>query len=679
VSTPAPPRIARRVLAWSLPADAREHVVDELDEVFQTVRAARGARAGDLWYVRQSASFSTRFLIEQLRERAIGGSLPQASSLYATRGRIRGFFEAWTHDLTHAARRLVQAPGFTAVVVLTLALAVGVNAAIFTIVDAVLIDPLPFSNADRLVSIRGSAPGSDLPPRFFVGPEFFVAYRDDADRLEDIGMFQTAQTTVRAGDRVDRLFVVLATTSIFSTLDVQPVVGRLPTKLDDTRRANVMVISHWLWTTWFASDRTIVGRTIEVSGQKREVIGVMGADFRFPDSRTALWGRASISDERKIQPGRLGFQLVARMKPGTRPDDLTTQLTAVAKQLPRRFGGDARYAELIDRHQPVVRTLEDSLVGDYSRPLWIVLGTVAVVFLIACANIANLFVVRSESRRRDLAVRSALGAGRGGLIRAQMSEALLLAILGGVGAIVVARFATPLLVRAAPEGVPNLDLVALTPISLLFTGALSVLAACLFGLVPAIRFSRARNLGDLRQSGGIGTSRGRFARSALVVAQTASALVLLVAAGLLARSFWELRHVTLGYSTEDIFSFQIAPSRPELRDGPSFARFHEDFMKRIAALPDVESVGVVNELPLDEASNLGRFATEFSERSGAQARMLPFTAAGGDYFGTMGIPVVSGRSFEAADHRVGASNVLVSRAAARALWPDGDAVGRRVR
>ena len=671
--------MARRVLAWALPLDAREYLVDELDEMFQKVHAIRGPRAAGLWYVRETLSFSARFLVERTRERLNGGGPLFLPDQQNRRGPVRGWFEGWSHDLVYAARRLVHAPAYTAIIVLTLALAVGANAAIFSIVDAVLINPLAFKNADRLVSIRGSAPGSDLPPRFAVGPEFFVAYRDGAGRLDDIGMFQTAQTTVRSADHVDRLFVAAVTTSVFSTLEVQPHLGRLPNKDDDAKRTHVIVISHWLWRTWFASDPAIIGRVVEVSGQKRVVIGVMEPDFRFPDSRTALWIRAAIADERRIQPGRLGFQLIGRMKPGVRPDDLATELATVAKRLPARFGGDGRYARLIAQHEPVVHTLEEAVVGDYSRPLWIILGTVAIVFLIACANLANLFVVRTESRRRDLAVRSALGAGRAGLIRSQMAEALLLAVLGGLGAVAMAWTAVPLLVSAAPEGVPNLDLVALTPASLLLTSALSMLAACLFGLLPALRSSRPVQVGDLRQAGGGGTARGSFARHVLVVAQTACALVLLVAAGLLARSFWELSSVKLGYSTDDIFTFQIAPARPELRDGPSFARFHEEFMERIAALPGVESVGVVNELPLDEASNLGRFATDESERTGAQAQLLPFTAAGGDYFTTMGIPVVSGRGFDRADHTVGKANVLVSRSAARTLWPNETPLGKRVR
>jgi predicted permease len=676
---PQSPRLARRLLALTLPADAREDIIDELDEVYRH-RCEQHTVAGAVqWYWRETLSFSGRFLVERMRERVRGSAYQAVIPEQDRRGAMRGSFESWTSDFTHAARRLLRAPGFTLVTVVTLALAIGANTAIFSVVDAVLIDPLPFPNADRLVSILASAPGSDLSGEFAPGPEFFVAYRDDADRLEDLGMFRTLQSTARTGDRVDRLFMAEVTSSVFSTLGARPVLGRLPTKEDDAQRAPVMVISHWLWTTWFGADPSIIGRSFEAGGSRRTVIGVMGPDFRFPDSRRALWFRASIADEGRITPGRLGFFLVGRMKPGTDASDLAAQLGTVAKRLPERFGGTASYARLIEQHRPVVRPLKEQLVGGVVRPLWILLGAVGIVFLIACANVANLFIVRAESRRRDFAVQSALGARRGELIRSHMAEALLLAALGGSGGVLLAWAGVPLLVSAAPQGVPNLDLAALNGFTIFFTVCLSSLAACMFGLVPAIRFSRSNALGDLRQTGRVGTPHGRLARNALVVVQTASALVLLVAAGLLARSLWALSRVELGYATENIFTFQVAPDRKELVDGPSFAQFHQGLLERLAAMPGVESVGLVNELPLDEGANLGHFATERTEAAGAAAPLIAYTHTGGDYFKTMGIRLVSGRIFERGDHATGTANAIVSRSAAQLLWPNEDPIGKRFR
>ncbi len=592
------------------------------------------------------------------------------------RSQMRRSLEAWTRDFTYAARALRRAPGFTIVTVVTLALAIGSNAAIFSVVDTVLIDPLPFPNADRLVSIRASAPGSDRRPEFGVGWEFFVQYDENADLLEDLGFFGGGQTTVRTEDRTDRLFVMAVSPSFFTTLGARPVLGRLPTPEDP--EGQVVVISHELWTSWFGGDPSVIGRSLEVSGRMPTVIGVMGPEFRFLDSRISVWVHDLLANLESRTPGGFNLSLVGRMRPGTDHAALTEQLAVLASRLPERFGGPPRYARIIEQHRPIVRSLAESLVGDVAKPLWLLLGTVAIVLLIACANVANLFTVRAESRRRDLAVRQALGEGRAGLVRTQMAEALLLAGVGGAAGALLAWAGLPLLVRAAPEAVPNLDLARLDSVALIFTAGLSFLAACAFGLVPAIQFSRPRLLGALRQAGQGGEAGGHRARNALVLVQTASALVLLVGSGLLIRSFWTLSHVDPGYDTENIFSFQIAPQRPELNDGPSFARFHEEFMERVSGLPSVESVGLTAALPLDEGAGRNPFRTERTLASGETPPIMRFTMVGGDYFQTMGIALLRGRRFERSDQRGGAVNAIVGQSAAEQLWPGEDALGKRL-
>ena len=580
-------------------------------------------------------------------------------------------------DFSHAFRRLARAPGFTAVTVLTLALAIGANTAIFSVVDAVLINPLALPDAGRLVSIRASAPGSELQGTYGVGPEFYVHYRDRADKLQNVGLYRTAQSTFRTPDRVDRLFMAQFTTPLFATLGVTPVAGRLPNADDEKRRAPIMLISHSLWRNWFNRDPNVIGRAFEAANTPRTVIGVMGPDFRFPDGRFDVWIHGAF-DESKIAPGQFAFNLIGRMKPGVTVEALTGQLDVVAQELPARFGGTPGYARIIEKHRAVVRPQEDLLVGSVAQPIWILLGTVGVVLLIACANVANLFAVRAESRRRDLAVRLALGAGRARLIRSQMAEALTLATLGGLGGVLIAWAGVPLLVRLAPENLPNLDLVAVSPTVLAFTAGVSVLAALLFGLAPAIRFSRLDATGDLRQAAGTAAPRRRAVRHALVIVQTAAALVLLVGAGLLWRSFVALNLVDPGFNTKDIFTFQVAPARESgLDDGPSFARFHQGLMDRIRAMPGVESVGVVQELPLDEGAGSARFATEQADPSD-HGRPMAFTHAGGAYFETMGIPLVRGRLFDDTDH-AGSDSALVSRLAAERLWPGEDPIGKRAR
>jgi predicted permease len=591
--------------------------------------------------------------------------------------------ETWIRDLTHAARSLRRAPGFTLTVVTTLALAIGANAAIFSVVNAVLLRPLPFPNADRLVHIGGSAPGTDQPAEFGVADELYVEYRESAPGVEAIGLYGTGSSTTRAEGQVDQLFVTQATPSFFTTLGAQPLHGRLPTDQDTPQ---VVVLSHWLWQSWFGSKLDVIGKSYTFAGQNREVIGIMKPEFRFPDERTAFWVPFQIRAA-QVTPGGFGPNAVARMKPGTERAALTAQLEPLARRVQQRLGGPAPYVRIMERHRPIVKPLKDQMVGAIATPLWILLGTVGIVFLIACANVANLFTVRAENRRRDLVVRRALGAGRFDLLRSQMAEAFLLAAAGGITGALIAWAGVPALVRAAPDAVaggfggapiPGLATASLSLTALIFTAGISVLAACAFGALPALHFSGAR-LGSLQQVGrGVVGSRS-FTRDALVVLQTASALVLLVGSALLMRSFWQLSDVDTGYDTKNIFTFQIAPNRPELKDRTSVSQFQYAFMDRLKALPGVESVGFITTLPLDEGAGTNNITTPRIIASGAEAPLVRVAGAGGAYFQTMGIELKKGRFFERMEEERGIQNVLISEAAATMLFPNEDPLQKQVR
>jgi predicted permease len=375
------------------------------------------------------------------------------------------------------------------------------------------------------------------------------------------------------------------------------------------------------------------------------------------------------------------------MAPGTDHATLAAQLEPLARRLPERYGGSADYARVMEQHRPVIRSLSEQLIGDVARPLWVLLGAVGIVFLIACANVANLFTVRAEARRRDLAVRRALGAGHGALVRVQMAEALLLAAAGGVGGLLIAWAGVPLLVRAAPDAVasgwssapiPGLASAGLDIGAALFAAGASVVAALAFGLVPAIRASGTGLLATLHHAGRGVVGRG-YTRDALVVAQTALALVLLMGSALLMRSFWQLSGVDAGYDTRNVFTFQIAPDRPELTDAESYGLFHYRFMERLAALPGVQSVGVVGTLPLDEGAGEALVTTERIEASGEEPPLVRVTTSGGAYFQTMGISLLAGRYFDRNEEISGANNVIVSGSATDLLWPGEDPLGQRLR
>ena len=598
---------------------------------------------------------------------------------------MRAMREGWTKDLTHATRSLLRAPVFTLVTVSTLALAIGSNTAIFSVVKPVLLEPLPFANAERLVFLAGAAPGTDLPDEVGVPDELYFEFRENVPAIEDIGLYGTGSSTTRAEGQTEQLFLTRATPSVFSTLGVRPLLGRLPTDTDDD---NVVVISHWLWRQWFAGDSAVIGRSYDFARGTRTVIGVMPPEFRFPDERVAFWVPLPLRAAQANAGGGFGLRGIARMAAGMDHERLAAQLAPLPRRVQERLGGPAPYVRIMERYRPIVISLNEHLVGKVARPLWVIMGTVAIIFLIACANVANLFTVRAEGRQRDLAVRRALGAGRASLIRTQMSEALLLAAAGGAAGVFIAWAGVPLLVRAAPDAVsggfggapiPRLESAGLDVTALLFTVGASILAACAFGLLPAIRFSGVALLGTLRQAGRGVVGRSHLTRNALVVLQTASALVLLVGSALLVRSFWQLSRVDAGYDTENIFSFQIAPNREDLRDRASVSRLLDVFMARLDALPGVDRVGFVTTLPLDEGASDIFITTPRLQASGAEAPRVRYAGAGGAYFQTMGIELVRGRYFERVEEETGQPNVIISRSAANLLFPGQDPLGERLK
>jgi predicted permease len=585
-----------------------------------------------------------------------------------------GSIAEWARDLRLAFRTLRRSPGFAAVTIGTLGLAIGATAGMWSVVDRVILRPLPYPDPGRLMAVDGTAPGTDLPARFGLGREFYLQYREQSKLAADVALFGGGTSTLRVGDRVERIPMAWPTWNLFALLGVKPVLGRLPDAADEDR---VMVISYALWQTWFGGDPTVIGRTYDVSYGRRRVVGVMGPDFHFPSDRTLLWNSGVIR-EAGLTPGEFGAAMIARAKPGVTPDALASELTALARRLPDRFGGPASYARTISRFRARVEPLKDQMLGQSAGALWVLLGAVSIVLLIACANVANLFLVRSEGRHREMAVRQAIGAGRAQLVRLQMCEAVAVAIAAGAVAVVLERVVLPVMVAAAPAGVPRLGTVQVDPTAVAFTAVVALVAAVACGLIPALRAS-APDLLRLRE-GGRSATRGRhWLRDGLVVGQTALALVLLIGSGLLLRSYAKLSHVDPGYDTRDVFTFQIAPEQASLKDGAQWARFHLDFLDRLRALPGVRSAGIVENVPLDEGTSTAAFRTE--ERAGdpgAETR-LHYTFAGPGYFETMKVAVLAGRSFTRDDNLVNFGNAVISKSAASLLWPGQNPLGRRLK
>jgi len=579
----------------------------------------------------------------------------------------------WTTDLAHAARALKRTPEFTLTSAGILGLAIGALAGMFSVVDAVLLQPLPFASPDRLVHIAASAPGSEFPPEFGASSEFFVQYQERSHQLEDISTYNSFTTTIREGERVERLRISWPTNSMYSTLGVSPVLGRLPVAADESR---TVIISDALWSAWFGRDPAVIGRSLDVSNGLRTVIGVMGPEFQFPNADTQAWVSSTLTAADIEETGDFDVDLVGRMAQGATLESVANELTALAREAPQRFGGNPAYARTVAQHRAIVRPLETRMLGSVSGSLWVLLGAACMVLLIACANVANLFLVRAGSRHQALAVRRALGAARSQLLRLQMAEALLIAAIAAAMGLLLAVFVLPAFLSMAPPGIPRLNQVSLNANTLIFIGIAALAAALLCGLAPALRGS-SPDLTRMRE-GGRGSTRRHWVRYGLVVGQTALALVLLIGSGLLLRSAYALRHVDPGYETEDVFTFQMAPQRPQLQDAHDFARFNLEFLTRLSALQGVQSAGLVENVPLNEATTPMRVRTEIMNSAAGEGSLVNVTNTAGDYFKTMGIPVLAGRVFGDADHSTQLGNAIVSETAARMLWPGQDPIGKRL-
>jgi predicted permease len=527
-----------------------------------------------------------------------------------------------------------------------------------------------------LVVLQGSALGTDVGEEFNLSAEFLIEYQRNADLLENVGAYNMFTSTLRTDERVDRVFMSAPTLSLFEMLGVQPQLGRLPAVED---AAGVALLSHDLWMDWFGGDPNVLGRSYSIAGDMRTVIGVMPPDFDFPREDILLWfpnPQLLALDPAEVSPGNFGLPLVARVRPGVEREALVAELDLIASRLPEQYGGSPAYREIIERFTPLVIPLEQQLLGPLAGPLWILLGAAGILLVIACANVANLFLARTEGQRRDVAIRRAIGAPRGNLIGLKLLETTVVAILAGLLAVGVAALLLPAIVAQVPVPVPRLSSAGLSLTTILFIFGISVAAGLACGILPAVRTAGV-SLTWLRD-GSRGATHGRhWTRDGLVVAQAALALILLFGSGLLLRSFAELRNVDPGYVVENIFTFQMAPEQAQLNDGPSWANFHLAFMERLRGLPGVETVGIVENFPLNEGIATTRFSTEAAAADQtASEHLLGVTLVAGDYFEAMGIELLRGRIFTEAEQRENPGHVIVSQATAERLWPGEDPIGK---
>jgi putative ABC transport system permease protein len=588
--------------------------------------------------------------------------------------------------LNQILRSLAKMPLFTSVAVLTLAIGIGANTAIFSVIEGVLLKPLPYPRSDELVALDHAAPGVNIP-RAGAAPFLYFTYREEGRVFQDLGLINTGTVSVTGLAEPEEVRTLFVTDGVLPMLGVQPLLGRVFSKADDTpATSETVVLTSGYWRARFGGDPSAIGRMLMVDSKPREIIGVLPDSFRFLDRKVSLVLPYRF-DRSKVFLGQFSYSGIARLKPGATIDQATAD---VARMIPislTKFppfpGGNVKMFE--EAHiAPRVRSLKDDLVGDVQTVLWVLMGTIGMVLLIACANVANLLLVRAESRQQELAIRAALGAGAGRIARELLAESVTLGLLGGLVGLGLAYGSLRLLLALAPGNLPRLEDITLDVPVLLFTLAISVVAGLLFGAIPVFKYARGSVGAGLRGGGRTASaSKERHrARSTLVVAQIALALVLLVSSGLMIRTFRALRDVHPGFERpSEVQTLRLSIPNSQVKDETAVARMHQTIMEKIAALPGVASVALVSSVTMTgQGWHDPLYAQDrtYSESQVAPIRFYKFVSPG--YMKTMGGSVIAGRDFTWADQYELRPVAMVSENLARELWGQpAAAIGKRVR
>jgi len=586
------------------------------------------------------------------------------------------------HDLRVTFRTLSRAPGFAAVAILTLALGIGANTTIFTLLDTVILSPLPFPEADRLIDIshRGVGPGrGDMGQT----AAWHFTYQDENRSFEALGKYGFRPVPITGVGEPEAIPALFVTSGVFRALRVNPIIGRAFTLEDEALDApSLIMLSEGYWQTRFGQDPGVIGQTIEVSGTPAEVIGVMPSSLRSLGVDPSIYVLLQY-DRSQLFVGNTGWNGVARLRDGVTIEQAEAD---IARMLPMAFekfpGGPVidtmREAQLA----PFLTPLKEDIVGSASRLLWVLMGGVGVVLLIACANVANLFLVRADGKGGEMAVRTAIGASARRIGWEYMKESLLLGVLGGIGGLGLAHFGLRLLVSSDMARLPRLADASVNSQVLLFTLIVSVGSGLLFGLFPILRHRQIELVSALKEGGRSGMSAREKNRTqnALAVVQMAFALVLLVASGLMLRTAQEISNVNPGFSgEEELLAFRLTPSQADARGADNIAATHEAIARRLAEMPGVTGVAIANSMPMDGTGNVNPFYAQDITPTDAPTGSRRHKWIGADYFETLRIPLLFGRSFTWSDIHDRMPVAIVSETLAREYWGSPEAaMGRFV-
>jgi len=578
-------------------------------------------------------------------------------------------------DLKFGLRVLRKNPGFAIVAVLVLALGIGANTAIFSVVNAALLRPMAFRDPGRLVHVWHVPPPKAFPgmTRFSVSVANYIDWEKQNSVFENMAIFSGKSMNLTGNGKPEYARATAVSASFFSVLGVEPIMGRgfLPGE-DQEGHDHVVVLTHAFWQAHFAGDRNIIGKQITLNEEPYTVVGVMGPHVTYPEGQK-MWVPLAWTPKERAVRGEHHSIVVARLKAGVDIKKAQAEMTAISDRLARQYPEDDK------DWGAVVVPLREDMVGDVRPALLVLLGAVACVLLVACANVANLLLARALARSKEIAIRSALGASRARLVKQLLFETVLVALAGGVAGLVVAKFSIGLIVHFLGDQLPRSTVVSLDTTVLLFTLALSVITGILAGIVPAWRLSKANVNETLKQGmGRAGDSGGNRTRAILVVCEVALSLMLLAGAGLMIRSLWNLRKASPGFETRNVLTLSLPMSDKRYKTPEEEINFWNQLLGRIRGLPGVDSVGVVDDLPFNGGSHQpiaieGRPAQAMSEQPEVDVRIIST-----GYLHAMHIPLVRGRDFNENDTPGSVGSILISEAMAKRFWPGENAVGKRL-
>ncbi len=588
--------------------------------------------------------------------------------------------------LSHILRRLLQLPAFTTIAVLTLAIGIGANAAIFSVIEGVLLKPLPYPNPDELIVLDHAAAGVNLK-NAGAAPFLYFTYREDGRVFQDVGMWQGDTVSVTGLAEPEEVRAADVTQAMLPMLGATPALGRLFTKDDDSPQSpETVILTSGYWRTRFGSDSSAVGKRILLDGRARDIIGVLPDAFRFPDAKAALILPLRL-DRNKVFLGQFSFTGIARLKSGATLEqanaDVTRMIPIALTKFPP-FRGYSRQMFVDAKLQPDLRTLKADVIGDVRSVLWVLMGTIGMVLLIACANVANLLLVRAEGRQQELAVRSALGASRGRIAYELLSESIVLGIAGGAAGLGLAYAALRVLIALAPGNLPRVDAISIDGTVLLFTFAVSIVSGLLFGAIPVFKYAGPNVAGNLRGGGrNSSASRERHrARSTLVVVQVALALVLLIGSGLMIRTFQALRNVNPGFTNpEQVLTFRLGIPETQVKEPEAVIRMHQAIADKIATIPGVTSVALTSVIPMTtKGFQEPLFAADKTYEQGKIPAIRRLKSVSPGLMKTMGGALIAGRDLTWEDAYEKHTVAMVSENLAREMWGDPyAALGKKIR